>query len=373
MLAQFRHLLLAAVLGGLFAAIAVVASAHFLASSPQPAEPQSWSESHLNRQSEAVFARGAAGMPESFRLAAKKSMAAVVHISTREQQALSLWDFYYGRQAQVREGSGSGVIYSSSGYIVTNNHVIESADAIEVSLSDNRRYTAQLVGRYPAADIAVLKIVANDLPNIRFGDSDLTEVGDWVLAVGNPYNLSSTVTAGIVSARGRDIGIINDRNAIESFIQTDAAINPGNSGGALVNTSGELIGINTAIYSRSGGYSGYGFAIPANLAVRIIEDLISTGTYQQIVLGIDAGELDTEWAQELGVPVIQGVVLQAVAPNGAADVAGLIAGDVVVEVSGRSIRSIAQFREALGSQKRGQKVPLAIYRGASKRVVELQL
>ena len=315
---------------------------------------------------------GASSAPDDFRTAARRSMAGVVYISTREQRALSLWDYYAGRGGGVREGSGSGVIYSADGYIVTNNHVIAGADAITVSLNDNRKFAATLVGTYPAADIAVLKIDAAGLPALRFSDSDEAVIGDWVLAVGNPYNLASTVTAGIISARGRDIGIINDRNAIESFIQTDAAINPGNSGGALVNTDGELIGINTAIYSRSGGYSGYGFAIPANLAASIVDDIVSTGEYRQVVLGIEAGQLDAAWAADIGAPVTQGIYLQVVTPGGSAAEAGLLAGDIIVAAAGRPIRTIPQFREALGS-RRGQRVQLTVYRSGRERTVDLQL
>ena len=299
-------------------------------------------------------------------MAAKRSMPAVVHISTLEEQPLSLFDYYYGRRAQVREGTGSGVIYRSDGYIVTNNHVIDGADGIYVNLSDNRRFRASLVGQYSPADLAVLKIEASGLPEIGFADSDEAEVGDWVLAVGNPYNLASTVTAGIISARGRDIGIINARNAIESFIQTDAAINPGNSGGALVNTEGLLIGINTAIYSRSGGYSGYGFAIPANLVSRIADDLISTGSYRQVVLGIDASELDTDYARELGLPIAQGVVIEAISEDGVAAAAGIRAGDVIVGIAGRTIRSIAELREAVSSKRRGESLELNVLRAGEQ-------
>ena len=357
-----RHLLAAALLGGLVASLSTLLLWTRLG---PPAEARS--------DALAVPTRLVGGSaPDDFRAAARRSMAGVVHISTREQQPLTLWDYYAGRRSQVREGTGSGVIYSSDGYIVTNHHVIDGADAITVSLSDNRRFAARLVGTYPAADIAVLKIDGQELPSLRFSDSDEAVVGDWVLAVGNPYNLASTVTAGIISARGRDIGIIDDRNAIESFIQTDAAINPGNSGGALVNTRGELIGINTAIYSRSGGYSGYGFAIPANLASRIVDDIIETGSYRQVVLGIEAGTLDAEWAAEIGAPVTQGIFLEAVAPGGAAAAAGLRAGDIIVAAEGRPLRTIPQFREAIGA-RRGDRVTLTIYRGLRERTLELQL
>ena len=339
--------------GGALAAVLVLGAA-FALRTPEPAS----SSGVAPRASFAAL--GSA--PEDFRAAATRSMAGVVHISSLAERSPSLWDLYYGRRAQVVEGTGSGVIYRADGYVVTNHHVVRGANAVYVSLSDNRRFRAQVVGSYPEADLAVLKVDAAGLPALRFADSDETEVGDWVLAVGNPYDLSSTVTAGIVSARGRDIGIINARNAIESFIQTDAAINPGNSGGALVNTRGDVVGINTAIYSRSGGYSGYGFAIPANLAARIADDIIATGSFRQVVLGIDATELTEDYARELGVAVTQGIVVEEVESGGLAAGAGLRPGDIVVEVDARPLRSIAEFREAISSQPRGGRLPLTVLR-----------
>lgn len=362
---RLRHLIAVSLLSAIGAVCGGYALHYFTAPAAEGIDPRA-------RPDWAAARTVNAAAPEGFRAAARRSMAGVVHISTREERALTLWDFYAGRQQRIREGSGSGVIYSADGYIVTNHHVIAGADAITVSLSDDRKFAAELVGTYPAADIAVLKIDGTRLPALRFSDSDQAAVGDWVLAVGNPYNLASTVTAGIISARGRDIGIIDERNAIESFIQTDAAINPGNSGGALVNTAGELIGINTAIYSRSGGYSGYGFAIPANLAARIVEDLVATGEYKQVVLGIEAGQLDAEWAAEIDAPVTQGILLQVVRPGGVAARAGLTAGDIIVAAQGRPLRTIPQFREALGA-RRGERVTLTIYRGRRERTVDLQL
>jgi len=310
--------------------------------------------------------------PDDFRGAANRSMAGVVYISTVEERPMSLWDYYRGRQP-TQQGTGSGVIYSNDGYIVTNNHVVAGASQVSVSLNDNRRFSAKLVGTYPAADLAVLKVDAQGLPALRFANSDKAQVGDWVLAVGNPYNLSSTVTAGIISARGRDINIINDRDAIESFIQTDAAINPGNSGGALVDVDGDVVGINTAIYSRSGGYSGYGFAIPANLARRIVDDIIATGSYRQTVLGIDASQLDEAYARELGVNVQQGVVLEEVDPSGLAATAGLQGGDIIYAIGERSLRSIAEFREAISSQPRGGKLELQVLRDGQRLSIILTL
>jgi S1-C subfamily serine protease len=337
-------------------------------------EPAKSSDQSTNAQTVSNHSFSIASAPENFRKASSQSMAGVVHISTIEQQPLTLFDLHYGRQAQVREGTGSGVIYSSDGYIVTNNHVVEGAQGISVSLNDNRRFSASLVGTYPAADLAVLKIDGTQLPALKFADSDDSEVGDWVLAVGNPYNLSSTVTAGIISAKGRDINIINNRNAIESFIQTDAAINPGNSGGALVSTEGEVIGINTAIYSRSGGYSGYGFAIPANLVSRIADEIIESGSFRQLVLGISASELDEEYAAELGISgYTQGVVIEEVDPEGLAAQSGLQAFDLILEVAGRDVKSIPQFREAMSSRRRGERVPVAVLRDGRREVLMFQL
>ena len=327
-----------------------------------------------SRTGAAAFAALAAGAPDDFRSAADRSMAGVVHISAYAEQRLTLWDYYSGRRPQLREGTGSGVIYRRDGYIVTNNHVVANAREVYVSLNDNRRFRAEVVGTYPAADLAVLRVEAGEaLPELPFANSDQAAVGDWVLAVGNPYDLTSTVTAGIISARGRDIGIISERNAIESFIQTDAAINPGNSGGALVNTDGEVIGINTAIYSRSGGYAGYGFAIPANLAARIADDIIATGSFRQTVLGVDATELDEEYARELGVGVTQGVVLEEVDAGGLAGRAGLRAGDIIVSADGRPVRSIAEFREAVASSPRGTRLDVGILRGRRALSVALAL
>ena len=311
--------------------------------------------------------------PESFRLAAERSTPGVVYISTREEQAPTLWDLYAGRRSRVQEGTGSGVIYTRDGYVVTNNHVIAGAQEIEVSLTDDRRFAAQLVGTYPPADLAVLKIEAAQLPSLTFADSDAAQVGDWVLAVGNPYNLSSTVTAGIVSARGRDVNIIDARNAIESFIQTDAAINPGNSGGALVNASGDVVGINTAIYSRSGAYSGYGFAIPSNLVRRIVDDIIETGAFRQIVLGLDAVQLDEEYATALGLSTTQGILIEEVLPAGIAAEAGLQAGDIIVGAKGQRIRAISEFRAAVSSTPRGGALDIEIIRDRRTRIVELSL
>lgn len=351
-----------AALGGAVGALAVVAVA-YLTWPAAPAAPA--------RERAAARFAALADAPDDFRQAARRSMAGVVHISTVEQRPLTVRDFYFGRAPQVQEGTGSGVIYRADGYIVTNHHVVDGAQAISVSLDDNRRFRATLVGSYPEADVAVLKVDATDLPALAFANSEEVEVGDWVLAVGNPYELSSTVTAGIVSARGRDIDIIDRRGALESFLQTDAAINPGNSGGALVNTRGEVVGINTAIYSRSGGYAGYGFAIPANLVASVVDELIATGTYRQVRLGIDASELNAEYAADLGLAVTQGVLIAEVAPGSIAEAGDLRPRDVVVGAGGRPVRSIAEFREAVTSRRRGSELAITVVRAGQR--VELVL
>jgi Do/DeqQ family serine protease len=266
-----------------------------------------------------------------------------------------------------REGTGSGVIYSSDGLIITNNHVVESSSELEVTLADNRKYKAKVIGTDPKTDLAVIKIEGNDLPAISIGDSDAAKVGQWVLAVGNPFDLTSTVTAGIISAKGRNIQLLGGGNAIESFIQTDAAVNPGNSGGALVDASGKLIGINTAIATRTGAFSGYSFAIPINLARRIIDDIIGYGTYQRAFLGVSISDLDGDYAQELGVDLSQGVVVEELVDGGSAQYAGIQPKDVITEIDGRLVKSVAELQEVVGRAKVGDIVNLTLYR-KGKRV-----
>lgn len=230
----------------------------------------------------------------------------------------------FGDQQGPRVGSGSGVIVNADGYIVTNNHVVQGAEDLEVTLNDKRKYKAKLVGTDPQTDIAVIKIDEKELPSLKFSNSDDVKIGQWVLAIGNPFNLTSTVTAGIVSAKGRDIALF-DRSVggIESFIQTDAAINPGNSGGALIDLNGNLMGINTAIASQSGTYAGYGFAVPANLASRVVSDLIQYGSTQRGYLGVTIANIDGNFAKQYDLPVNEGAYVSSVVPNSAAQSAGI--------------------------------------------------
>lgn len=278
-----------------------------------------------------------------------------------DEEDNSLWDRFFQRRART---VGSGVIISEDGYIVTNNHVIESAvdEGIRVVLNDKRMFQARIVGFDPTTDLAVIKIDANRLPAIIIGNSDHVDVGEWVLAIGNPFRLRSTVTAGIVSALSRDVRIINDQMRIESFIQTDAAINRGNSGGALVNTSGELIGINTAIASQSGSYQGYGFAVPSNLASKVARDLIEHGEVRRALLGVSIESIDAIRAEELGMDTIRGVEIMELTPNSAAEKSGLRPHDVILSVNGTSVNESNELQEKIAIMKPGEVVRLEVWR-----------
>jgi serine protease Do len=262
--------------------------------------------------------------------------------------------------------SGSGVILSPDGYVVTNHHVVERCTDIKVTLADKREYKARLVGSDASTDIALLKIEEEDLPFVVFGNSDSVRVGEWVLAVGNPFNLESTVTAGIVSAKGRNINILGGAASIESFIQTDAAVNPGNSGGALVNTVGELIGVNTAIITESGSYEGYSFAVPSNLVQKVIRDLREFGIVQRAFLGVSIQDLDAETARELQLPNAEGALINRVATGGAAADALLEIGDVIISINSSKVRSTSELQEHVGRFRPGETVNLEYWRTGKK-------
>jgi Do/DeqQ family serine protease len=299
--------------------------------------------------------------------AARRATPAVVSITTRKAPARNphegdpWFDFFFGdrdRQAQV--GLGSGVIVSSEGYLLTNNHVIDGASDIDVMLTDGRSAPAKVVGTDPDSDVAVLKIDLDRLPVMAFGNTDSLQVGDVVLAIGNPFGVGQTVTAGIVSALGRDhLGI----NTFENFIQTDAAINPGNSGGALVDTNGNLMGINTAIYSRSGGSMGIGFAIPANTAQHVMEGLVRNGQVTRGWIGIEPRDLTPEIAQTFNLPVSQGVLITGVLQDGPAGESGMLPGDVVLEVDGKRVLNTSQLLNAVASLKPQSQAAFVIQRG----------
>lgn len=327
-----------------------------------------------NKQFNARFA-SLQGTTVDFIQASENTINSVVHVTTKVVQTSFQRDifqeFFYGPGAGGREfkqygsGSGSGVIVSSEGYIVTNNHVIENASEIEVILNDNSKYTAKVVGTDPSTDIAILKIEGSGFQPIPLGNSDDLKVGEWVLAVGNPFNLTSTVTAGIVSAKARNINLLSDRSKqdvipIESFIQTDAAVNPGNSGGALVNTKGELVGINTAIASQTGSYSGYSFAVPVNLVEKVMRDLIDYGVVQRGYLGVQINDITQEIKTKNNLPNTKGVFVSKVVEDGSADKAGLKDGDVILKIGTKEVNSVASLQEEIGKRRPGDKVSVTI-------------
>src|SRR3990167_8891727 len=313
--------------------------------------------------------------PGSYRLAAQKASAAVVSINTskvaaKNPNANDPWfKFFYGDQGNEPQGGlGSGVIVSPSGYILTNNHVIEEADEIEVILNDSRRVAAKVIGTDPDSDLAVLKIELDKLPAIVLGNSDSLQVGDQVLAIGNPFGVGQTVTSGIVSALGRNqLGI----NTFENFIQTDAAINPGNSGGALVDTNGNLLGINTAIYSRSGGNMGIGFAIPVSTAKQVLEGIVKDGRVTRGWIGVEPNDLSPELAETFDVKTQQGVIITGVLQNGPAALAGIKPGDVIVRVEGRKVSNVSELLTAVAGLKPGTAAPFNVQRG--DKMVELSI
>ena len=326
-------------------------------------------------------------VPIDFTVAAEKVMPAVVYIqSTQEMDnspeapALDPLREFFGPRAQrgPSRSSGSGVIINDGGYIVTNNHVVQDADLVEITLMDNRTFKAKVIGTDPDTDLAVVKIEETGLPYLSFVDSDNAKVGEWVLAVGNPYNLNSTVTAGIISAKGRNINILNRNSgegstAIESFIQTDAAINPGNSGGALVSLNGGLLGINTAIASPTGSYSGYGFAVPANIVSKIVEDLIKYGTVQRGWLGVTIASVNSQLAKENDLQVNEGAYVSGFAEKSSAKDAGIKEGDVVVEIDETPIKSNTALIEYIGRHRPGDRVNMLVNRNGKEITIPVML
>lgn len=306
-------------------------------------------------------------VPVDFSVAASRAIPSVVYInSISEGAAYSYWELMFGGGGgQTRISSGSGVIFSQDGYIVTNNHVVGSAEKIEV-IYNKRVYSAELVGTDPSTDLAVLKIKDTGLPAITLGNSNTLQVGEWVVAVGNPFSLSSTVTVGIVSAKGRRIGILEDKFPIESFIQTDAAINPGNSGGALVNKAGQLVGINTAILSKTGSYTGYAFAVPVDIAKKVVDDLIKYGVVQKALFGGKVVDYDYQNAKKYklntDVKNFNGVLLERVEEVGPASEAGLQTGDIITKINDKEINSTSAFEEELSYRYPGDNVNITYMR-----------
>lgn len=332
---------------------------------------------------------------QDFTYAAKQSVHSVVYIQCQYKQQATYFDDFFNddffnnffgfqrpQQQQQKtpsytKTSGSGVIISKDGYIITNNHVVQDADSISVTLNDKREYTAKLVGNDPSADLAVIKIESNDLQPLTYGNSDSVEIGQWVLAVGNPFNLTSTVTAGIVSAKARNINILSsnrsDKNTITSFIQTDAAMNPGNSGGALINTKGELIGINAAIASNTGSYAGYSFAIPVNIVKKVVNDLIKYGVTQRGSMGISIQEVDARLANEKHLKDIKGIYVGSVLKDGAGEKAGIKEGDIILNINGKEVNSNSEVNEVMTQLSPKDVVHLTLLRNNEQMTKDVTL
>lgn len=330
----------------------------------------------VSRRIPTEFSADGSEQPLDFHEAASIAMPTVVHIKSTRTISQTFYDPFYdffGRapsrtNSRQQLSSGSGVIVGNDGYIVTNNHVIKDADVLTVTLFDDRTFTATVIGTDPSTDLGLIKIDATDLPTVILGDSDDILVGEWVLAVGNPFSLASTVTAGIISAIGRDLEIIKDQMAIESFIQTDAAVNPGNSGGALVDLEGHLIGVNTAIASPTGAYAGYAFAVPANIVKKVVDDLRSYGTVQRAFLGVVSGDnLNADVANELQLDITEGVYVRELSDIGGAYEAGIREGDVIVEIEGKPIRNDSRLLEIVGRSRPGDRIDVKVYRDGRYR------
>lgn len=379
---KFGSLFLAAVLGS----ICTVASYQFIDEDNGKVKVEHVSHVPTAKVAYSVDENGKA-VPLDFTVAAEKVMPAVVHIRSTSSATPQQEEFYdpfrefFGPRGTPgpRQSAGSGVIINENGYIVTNNHVVEGADIVEVSLMDNRTFKAEVIGTDPDTDIALVKIEQKGLPYLSFVDSDKAKVGEWVLAVGNPFNLTGTVTAGIISAKGRSINILGGRNngqgstAIESFIQTDAAINPGNSGGALVDLQGGLLGINTAIASTTGSYAGYGFAVPADIVSKVVEDLIEYGVVQRGWLGVSITSVNSELAREKDLNVNEGAFVSGFAESSAAKKAGIKEGDVVVKIDETPIRSNTALIEYIGTRRPGDKVNVTVNRDGKEITIPVEL
>lgn len=318
-----------------------------------------------------------------FTIAAEASVHAVVHVKktyTQRIQTNPFYDFFgdgypYGNKERKAVGTGSGVIISPDGYVVSNNHVVEGADEVLITLNDRKEYPAKVIGTDPSTDLALLKIDEDNLPYLSYGNSDDSKVGEWVMAVGNPFELTSTVTAGIISAKGRNINLLskNSNTPIESFIQTDAVVNPGNSGGALVNLKGELIGINTAIASPTGSYAGYAFAVPVNIVSKVVEDLMEFGTVQRGFLGVSIGNISPELAEEMDLTNLEGVFIARVNEGSGAEDAGIEEGDIILAVNNISVKTSPELQEQVSKYRPGDKISVKLLRDGKNKLVDVVL
>lgn len=357
---------------------------HFMSPKVQP-------NSQITYQTPVKYVNMPGSMPETgidFTTAADLSIHAVVNVKTTyplqtsNQYIYDPFRDFFGQRAPRPEeapmSTGSGVIISQDGYIVTNNHVVDNAEKIEVTLNDKRSYTAEVIGKDPTTDLALLKIKETGLPFINYGNSDNVKVGEWVLAVGNPFNLTSTVTAGIISAKARNINILNNDpsrgiNPIESYLQTDAAVNPGNSGGALVNTKGELVGINSAIASNTGSYTGYSFAIPVNLARKVVADLLEFGEVQRAYIGVSLRDLDYKLAKEKSITDIKGVYVNGLVSGGSGEEAGIKEGDVITKVGESIVNNVPELQEQISRYRPGDKVNITLKRNNQEKIINVML
>jgi len=356
-------------LGATLAVVVILSANFYLNEDKQALTPEV--QSHAQKQMQIpVHQTFSTPLPQTtnFVGAAEKSLNAVVHIKTeinvKTKSYNDFFEYFYGHQGRENTYTafGSGVVISPDGYIVTNNHVVENADRISVTFNNRDELKAEIVGLDPSTDLALIKVEGSDLHYLSFGDSDALKVGEWVLAVGNPFNLTSTVTAGIVSAKARNINILGASSSIESFIQTDAVVNRGNSGGALVNTSGELIGINAAIASHTGVYEGYSFAIPANLARKVVEDLRNFGEIQRAYLGVQLQDIDADFAHELGLSHVEGVYVSGVVDGSGAMDAGIEKGDIIVSINGTTTNTFSELVGNIGQFRPGDIVIISVNR-----------
>ena len=376
---QVLSILLAGILGGI---VAFGAMSYKMDKDSTP--------SNVNQAPKAILMSNGSNTPTDFVDAASLSTPAVVHITAEESDVLAsqrlnnknqidIFDFDFNDLFErnffgPKQGTGSGVIYSQDGYIVTNNHVVGFADKITVALTDGREFNATKVGTDPSTDLALLKIEADNLPTMPIGNSEEVRIGEWVLAVGNPFNyLTSTVTAGIVSAKGRDLDIIEGKKAIEEFIQTDAAVNPGNSGGALVDTDGKLIGINTAIATPTGVFAGYSFAIPINLVIKIIEDIKVNGDIDRANLGIEGFDVDAELAAEEDLNISKGFFVVNIVEGSGAQYSGVLPRDVIIEVNDVEVNNIEDIKKEIKFSKVGDMVTLKVLRDGEEKVIPVKL
>lgn len=381
MVRKFIPFIIAGALGGLITLVGVQLSDKSVTAVTQPITPVAWGAPTASSVNFDFAAASAKAMPSVVQIHTNLSREAIAQQRRKQQENSPFGQFFefFGENMPFSfgipgKGAGSGVIISSDGYIVTNNHVVENFDEIEVTTLSGDNYTAQVIGRDPATDLAVIKIDANNLPVMDYANSDDAKVGEWVLAVGNPYEkLRSTVTAGIISAKGRDLNILRGEKTIESFIQTDAAVNPGNSGGALVDIQGRLLGINTAIYSETGAYVGYSFAVPSNLMKKVVEEIMKNGDIKRVTLGVSVVELNDQVAKDLDVNINQGLFIENVVDRSSAQYAGLLPNDVILEVNGKKTTKFTDLSTIIDNSRANETIKIKVWRDGELKTIDVRL